>query len=216
MPVIRPRTLPNVLTLARVLLAPAIFFLALVPTTSARLLAFALFLLAALSDVWDGYLARKHGWITNFGKLVDPIADKLLLAATFIPLYLLSHRPNHGGPLPFWGALPLWILLLVFGREALITALRGLAAHRGIVIPAGRAGKHKALSQNVFIGSALLWYALQTAARTERWSGGLWDAWRRFHGAVVALALLAALGLTLYSMAVYLWKWRALRREATG
>ena len=91
--VLRPSTLPNLITVARIVLAPVIFILLFVPTFSARLVAFVLFLMAAFSDLWDGHLARKHGWISDFGKLVDPIADKLLLAATFLPFYILSHRP---------------------------------------------------------------------------------------------------------------------------
>ena len=213
MPVLQRSTLPNALTVLRVLLAPAIFFLALAPGFWERTLAFVLFLAAALSDVWDGYLARKHGWITDFGKLVDPLADKLLLAATFVPFYILSRRPDPG-PLPIWGSLPLWILLVIFGREALVTGLRVLAARRGVVLPAGRAGKHKALLQNIFIGSALAWYAIRTVARDAHWSGPVWDAWRAFHGAVVASTLLVAVGLTVYSMLVYLWNWRSLVREA--
>jgi phosphatidylglycerophosphate synthase len=63
-----------------------------VPTFTARFIAWLLFLIAAFSDLWDGHLARKYGWISDFGKLVDPIADKLLLVTTFVPFYILSHR----------------------------------------------------------------------------------------------------------------------------
>src|SRR5690606_7186639 len=98
-------TLPNALTVLRVLLAPAIFFLVFLPGFGARALAFVLFLIAAFSDVWDGHLARKHGWITDFGKLVDPLADKLLLVATFIPFYILSRRDASGVPRPLRGVV---------------------------------------------------------------------------------------------------------------
>jgi len=205
--------LPNALTVLRVLIAPAIFFLIFWPGFGARALAFVLFLIAALSDVWDGYLARKHGWITDFGKLVDPLADKLLLAATFVPFYILSRRPDPG-PLPLLGSLPLWILLVIFGREVLVTVLRMVAARRGVVLAAGRAGKQKALLQNIFIGSTLAWYAIRTAAVDAQWSGPLWGAWQTFHGVVVATTLVLAVSLTLYSLAVYLWRWRLLIREA--
>lgn len=206
-------TLPNALTVLRVLLAPAIFFLVFLPGFGARAIAFVMFLIAAFSDVWDGHLARKHGWITDFGKLVDPLADKLLLAATFVPFYILSRRPDPG-PLPFLGSLPLWILLVIFGREALVTILRMVAARRGVVLPAGRAGKQKALLQNIFIGSTLAWYAIRTAAVDAKWSGPLWGAWRTFHGVVLTTTLALAVGLTIYSLAVYLWSWRSLMREA--
>lgn len=215
MSVLQRSTLPNAITVARILLAPAVFFLVFVPRYGPRLLAFALFVALAVSDLWDGYLARKYGWITEFGKFVDPLADKLLLGATFVPFYIISHGPDPVGLLPVWGELPLWVLLVVFGREALVTGMRAAAAHRGVVVPAATAGKYKALSQNFFIGSALLWYALQTGAREGGWTGGLWHAWETFHAAVLAAALAVAVGFTLYSLAVYLRSWRVLLREAS-
>jgi len=133
-------TLPNAITVARILMAPAVFYLMFQPEFSARLLAFVLFVVAGVSDLVDGSLARKYGWISDFGKLVDPIADKLLLVAIFVPFYVLSHRPD-AIPLPLWRTLPLWVLLVVFGREVLITIIRAIAARRGTIIPAGRAGK---------------------------------------------------------------------------
>jgi CDP-diacylglycerol--glycerol-3-phosphate 3-phosphatidyltransferase len=206
--------LPNIITVGRMLLAPAVFFLIFVPTPGARFLAFGLFVIAAVSDLWDGYLARKYGWISNFGKLMDPLADKLLLVVTFIPFYLISHGSGPVGSLPYWKVMPLWVLLVTFGREALITLMRALAAHRGRVIPAGQAGKYKAFVQNFFSGTTILWYALQTTALREQWSGHLWRIWEGFHAAVLALTLLGAVVLTLYSLGVYLWNWRAMIRDA--
>lgn len=212
MSLFRRSTLPNAITVGRIVLAPAILLLLLDEDAGTRLLSFGLFLVAAASDLWDGYLARKHGWISDFGKLVDPIADKLLLVVTFVPFYLLSHRAG-AQPLPLWRTLPLWVLLVVFGRELLITLLRALAARRGIVIPAGRAGKYKALTQNIFIGTTILWYALESAAREGSWTGRLWQAWQVFHGTVLAVTLLAAVALTVYSLGVYLWGWRSLVKQ---
>ncbi|HET9985519.1 MAG TPA: CDP-diacylglycerol--glycerol-3-phosphate 3-phosphatidyltransferase [Longimicrobiales bacterium] len=212
MPLFRRSTLPNAITVGRIVLAPAILLLLLDEDASARLLAFVLFLIAAFSDLWDGYLARKHGWISDFGKLVDPIADKLLLVVTFVPFYVLSHRAN-AQPLPLWRTLPLWVVLVVFGRELLITVIRALAARRGIVIPAGKAGKYKALAQNIFIGTTIFWYALESAARENGWAGRGWEAWKSFHGAVLAVTLLAAVALTVYSLVVYLWGWRSLVKQ---
>src|SRR4051812_40082964 len=111
------RAIPNVITVARIIAAPIVFFLLFDPDFTPRIIAFLLFLVAAFSDLWDGYLARKYGWISNFGKLVDPIADKLLLIVTFIPFYILSHRDDDFTAYPFWGRLPLWVMLVVFGRE---------------------------------------------------------------------------------------------------
>lgn len=215
MPLLEPRTLPNVITVARVALAPAVFFLALADGFWPRILAFVLFLAAAFSDLWDGHLARKHGWVSDFGKLMDPLADKLLVLATFVPFFILSHRPGPESDLPYWGEMPVWVLVVIFGRELLVTVVRQVAARRGRVIPAGNAGKYKTVVQSVFCGAALLWYALQAAASAGGWDGDVWSAWQKWlHGPVVALSLLVAIVLTVYSMLFYFWNWR--KPEPTG
>lgn len=206
--------IPNAITVARVVLAPVVGFLAFVPTFSARLAAFLLFLVAAFSDLWDGHLARKYGWISDFGKLFDPIADKLLLIMTFVPFYILSHRVDDPhGQLVAIGQLPLWIVIVIFGREVLVTIIRSFAANRGIVIPAGRSGKLKAVFQNIFIGTALAWLAINSAALNNGWYGmRSWTWWTRFHGFVFMTSLTIAVFLTVFSLAVYLWQWRRLMR----
>lgn len=211
MPLIEPRTIPNVITVARILVTPVVFVLILIPDFWPRLIGFILFLVAAFSDLFDGYLARKHGWISDFGKLMDPLADKLLMVATFIPFYIVSHRSGPGTALPFWGELPLWIVVVIFGRELLVTVVRQLEARRGRVIPAGQSGKYKAVFQNIFSGAAILWYALQSAALENGWDGTAWDLWAGLlHGPVVGLSLLVALVLTVYSLVVYFMSWRRL------
>ena len=94
------RNLPNAITVGRIVACPAIFYLALQPSVGAKLAAFVLFVGAGLSELWDGHLARKHGWITDVGKLLDPAADKLLLFSTFIPFYIISNRPGEAGWIP--------------------------------------------------------------------------------------------------------------------
>ena len=203
--------LPNLITMARILLAVVIIPLLFVDRFGPRLLAFFIFLVAAFSDLWDGYLARSRGLITNLGKLLDPIADKLLLAATFVPFYLLSHTREPSAPFPwFGGTFPLWIVLIIFGRELFITLFRGYAARRGVVIPAGQAGKYKTVFQNIFIGSSILWYALHSAARVKGWDGSFWAGWQTFHFSFSVFTLLIAVILTVYSMIVYLWGYRSL------
>ncbi|MFO8175643.1 MAG: CDP-alcohol phosphatidyltransferase family protein, partial [Longimicrobiales bacterium] len=93
--------LPNVITIGRILACPAVFFLVFMDSVPLRFAAWALFVAAAVSDLWDGYLARKHGLITDLGKLLDPLADKLLLVSTFVPFYILSQGEGPVGPLPF-------------------------------------------------------------------------------------------------------------------
>lgn len=205
--------LPNAVTLARIAVCPAIFLLALSSSTSLRYAAFVLFLAAAFSDVWDGHLARKHGLITNAGKLLDPIADKLLLVSTLVPFYLIGQRADELSRVPWWGGFPFWALAVVFGREALVTLFRGYAVHRGVVISAGTSGKYKALAQNLFIGGLLLWFPLVRTAEDAGWAGGAWGVWRAFHSTWIGALLAAAILLTVYSMIDYFWSFRAVARR---
>ena len=201
--------LPNLITIARIGLAIVIIPLLFVDRFDARIAAFLIFLVAAFSDLWDGHLARSRGLITDLGKLLDPIADKLLLAATFVPFYMLSHSAVRDAPFPWFGdVFPLWIVLIIFGRELFITVFRGYAARRGVVIAAGPAGKYKAVFQNIFIGSSILWYALHSAAGRTGWNGPVWGGWRTFHFSFSVFVLSIAVVLTVYSMIVYLRGYR--------
>jgi CDP-diacylglycerol--glycerol-3-phosphate 3-phosphatidyltransferase len=213
MPLLQRSTIPNAITVARIALAPIVGFLLFIPTFTARFIAWILFLIAAFSDLWDGHLARKHGWISDFGKLFDPIADKLLLVATFVPFYVLSHSDDPYGEMVAIGELPLWIVLIIFGREGLITLIRALAAGRGIIIPAGKSGKLKAVFQNIFIGTAIAWLAIHAAALDRGWTElPAWRNWTYFHGFVFMVSLVTAVVLTVYSLVVYLKQWRTLLR----
>lgn len=207
----RGLNLPNLITLVRIGSTPVVFILAMSQGVGLRLGAFALFLAAGLSDVWDGYLARRHGWVTDVGKLLDPLADKLLMVAGFVPLYLISQRPGTAEDVPFWGPLPAWVLIVIFGRELLITVFRQWARRKGVVIAAGRSGKSKTLFQNFFVGGLLLWYPLVRLAADRGWGGtAAWTAWSMFHRSWVAVTLAVALVLTIYSMFDYLWSNRSL------
>jgi CDP-diacylglycerol---glycerol-3-phosphate 3-phosphatidyltransferase len=203
-------TLPNIITVARIAVCPILFYLALAPGVGARFGAFVLFVVAGLSDVWDGYLARRYNLITDMGKLLDPIADKLLLVVTFVAFYIISHRGTDAGLIPFIGPMPLWVMIVIFGRELFITLFRSYAARRGVVIPAGKSGKRKALFQALFMGGLLLWYAIRSVAGERGWHGLLWSLWSPFHGAWVAVTLAIAIVLTVYSMLDYLWSYRSL------
>lgn len=207
------KAIPNVITVARIALCPVIFALIFVPTFTARFVAWILFLIAAFSDLIDGHLARKHGWISDFGKLVDPIADKLLLVSTFIPFYVLSNRDPTDHSFPIITTLPLWIVIVVFGRELFVTIFRSYAARRGVVIAAGSAGKHKAVWQNIFIGAAIFWYALRSAALANDWNNQAWVWWQRLHTFVLMVSLVVAVLLTVYSMLVYIRSWSKLRLQ---
>lgn len=200
--------LPNVITVSRILLCPVLFWLAMSTDTTARFAAFVLFTAAGVSDILDGYLARRDNLVTDMGKLLDPIADKLLLVVTLIPVYLISHR---GGPLdevPWIGPLPLWVLLVVFGRELFITFFRAYAARNGVVIAAGWSGKRKAMFQMFFIGGALLWFPLIQVGVEAGWNHGFWRFFSTGLQAWVAIHLGLAVLMTVYSLIDYLWSYR--------
>src|SRR5207253_83520 len=129
-------TLPNILTLARICLTPVIALLPFIEGYWPKVIAFLIFLAAGASDVVDGYLARRRNGVSELGQLLDPVADKLLLFATLIPIFWLTRHPTILYGIPWWGSLPVWVALLLVGRELLITAVRFLAQRRGVVIPA--------------------------------------------------------------------------------
>jgi len=207
--------LPNAITLGRIALAVLLAPMLLVDGFGVRIAAFVVFLVAAFSDLVDGKLARSRNLITDFGKLADPLADKLLLVATFVPFYWLSHGGEPQTAFPwFGGILPWWILAIIFGRELFITVFRGYAAKRGVVLAAGKAGKLKAVCQNVAIGSVILWYALFSAAREHGWHTRFWNGfWVPFHRTFAIAALGIAVALTVVSLAIYLQSFRRLGME---
>ncbi|MDT8435959.1 MAG: CDP-alcohol phosphatidyltransferase family protein [Gemmatimonadota bacterium] len=206
--------LPNLITAVRVVLAPVVALLLLQPDSSARLAAGLVFVVAAVSDLVDGALARQRGEITDFGKLVDPMADKLLLVATLVPFWILTRADPALGQLPVFGGVAWWVLVLFFGRELLVTGLRTRAARRGVVFGARTIGKRKAFAQNVFIGAMIAWLALRTAALEHDWTGGLFRTWSRLHGWFTSASLAVALLLTVVSLVIYVRAFR--RRPAEG
>lgn len=201
------------ITSARIVAAPLVTVLLLQPSAELRFGAFALFLIAALSDLWDGHLARTRDQITTFGKIVDPLADKLLLTATLVPLYwLMSSRSELAG-LPVFGIIPLWVVAVFLGREVLITALRFFAANRGDVVAARTLGKRKALAQNIFIGAAILWTGFRSPDFAAP-NSAAWAWFGAFHGWFTTAFLTVALLLTVLSLGVYLRTFsRILARE---
>ncbi len=121
---------PNHLTLLRVAAIPAIVVLLLFPNKFCTFLAAILFSAAAITDYLDGYYARRKGLVSSFGKMMDPLADKLLVSSSFIML------TSHG-----W--IPAWIVCIIIGRELAITGLRNILAGKGKDISASALGKYK-------------------------------------------------------------------------
>ncbi|MEI6206871.1 MAG: CDP-diacylglycerol--glycerol-3-phosphate 3-phosphatidyltransferase [Desulfuromonadales bacterium] len=137
--------LPNILTMARIAAVPLMAVLLLSPARSAGFWAAAVFALASITDWLDGYLARRMGIVTVFGKFLDPIADKLIVMAALIMI------------LPF-NRVPAWMVLVILGREIIITGLRGIASSEGVVIQASELGKFKTIFQIVAILGLSLHY----------------------------------------------------------
>ncbi|MEP7325198.1 MAG: CDP-diacylglycerol--glycerol-3-phosphate 3-phosphatidyltransferase [Gemmatimonadota bacterium] len=207
-------TLPNIITLVRISFTPVIALLPFIDGYWPKLIAFFVFLAAAISDVWDGYLARSRNQVTDLGKALDPIADKLLLFATLIPIYIISSARHDLYNIPVWGSIPLWVCLLLIGRELAMTGFRWWARHRGVVIPAASSGKLKTVIQNIFIGAVMLWFAFRDARKPMGWEHNrFFQFWNDFHGFFVAVALAVAAALTVYSFIVYIYQYRALFSE---
>jgi CDP-diacylglycerol---glycerol-3-phosphate 3-phosphatidyltransferase len=129
-----PLNLPNALTLLRIVAVPVVVVALLEETPNGDTLAAAVFALAAFTDGLDGYIARSRGSITTFGKLFDPLADKLLITAALVSLVSL-------------GRLAAWVAMVIIAREFAVTGLRGVAAEQGVVIQASWLGKLKTILQ---------------------------------------------------------------------
>lgn len=204
-------TLPNILTIVRICLTPVIALLPFIDGYWPKLVCFAIFLFAAITDAYDGYLARRHNQVTDLGIILDPVADKLLLFATLVPIYWISRTRHDLYQIPLWGSIPLWVCLLLIGRELAMTGFRWWAKGKGIVIPAAGAGKLKTVIQNVYIGATFFWFAFRDARKPMGWEHNRYAYWwNEFHGSVVALTLAMATVLTVYSFAVYMYKYRGL------
>lgn len=172
-------SLPNSLTLLRIFFVPLLVALLLTKGPNMDLWAVAVFLIAAITDLFDGYLARRNGQVSRLGILLDPIADKLLTSAAFISLVELH-------------LIPAWIVVIIIGREFAVSGLRAIAAAEGVVIQASELGKTKMVFEVIAItvialvprfprfdilGQVLLWlvvwFALHSAAQY------FWSYWRR-------------------------------------
>jgi CDP-diacylglycerol--glycerol-3-phosphate 3-phosphatidyltransferase len=130
--------LPNILTMARVAMIPAVLWYVTKATPESALIAAWLYGATAVTDLLDGYLARKFNLVSVFGKFMDPLADKLLVMAVLIYLVRM-------------GRIAEWIVVVLVGREITVTGLRSIASSEGVVIAAGESGKWKAALQMVGI-----------------------------------------------------------------
>ena len=143
------RNLPNTLTLFRIFLVPFLVVVLLTKFDGREFVGLAIFLVAAITDFFDGWLARRRNQMTRMGALLDPIADKLLMSAAFISLVEMD--PRH---------VPAWMVVIIIGREFAVSGLRSIAAQQGVTIAASPLGKGKMVSQVIAISLLILGYEL--------------------------------------------------------
>ncbi len=140
--------LPNVLTLLRIATIPLLVWLLSYPDARTSVATFIVFALASLTDFFDGWIARRYGLVTALGKLLDPLADKLLVVTALVMLALMDRSPG----------IPGWLLVLIVGRELAVTGLRSIAAAEGIVLAADGLGKLKTVLQIIAVHALILHY----------------------------------------------------------
>lgn len=191
--------LPNAITISRLFLTAVFVAGASLETTVGHWIAFVSFVIAAISDFVDGYLARKLGLVTAMGKLLDPLADKVLVCSAFV--YLSAK-----------GLCPVWVTVLILAREFMVTGLRQIAVEAGQVIAADRLGKWKTGLQLTFCITCLVWFAFEPI-HADNWLVNLFRYLSNPDGWLVPASLWLALGLTLLSGWNYLWNGRALLKS---
>jgi phosphatidylglycerophosphate synthase len=236
--------LPNVITLSRIAATPLIATLVFSTGWIPRLTAWVLFIAAAVTDYWDGKLARDRGLVTDAGKHLDPLADKLLLLATLLPMYWLTRNVDFLTSMPSsyaWAAgstigpvaagdgvsypfvtpiglvgLPFWIVGIVLGREIFMTLFRQYAARKGVTIAAIGPAKWKTGFQLTWVGAAFFWFFASDAAAEHRWTHGAWQAFAWFNGIVGVVSMTGAVLLTLYSLWLYMQRYGGLLRPRSA
>ncbi|QAT17302.1 CDP-diacylglycerol--glycerol-3-phosphate 3-phosphatidyltransferase [Candidatus Velamenicoccus archaeovorus] len=188
--------LPNYLTLSRIVLTFVIMAFLFAKNFAMTCAAFLLFLAACATDFLDGWVARKKGLISDFGKIMDPLADKVLVVGLFLTFVQLQ----------LMGA---WVVVVIVVREFLITGMRIFALRRGVVLAAESAGKHKTVSQMGAIICILIFLIL-------RESGSYFSFWNETFESSFRMGIHVMVGLavffTVYSGLVYLWRNRHLIR----
>ena len=162
--------LPNLLSLLRIGLVPVLVLLLVWPSPATRIAAAVCFLVACVTDFLDGWLARRHGITTALGQFLDPLADKLIVAAVLIMLAATGPEPR----------VPAWMAVVIVLRELAVTGLRGIASRGGVVLPALELGKYKMLFQTFALEALLLhgrWPVPGTGLTVDFYAGGMVLLW---------------------------------------
>ena len=191
--------LPNKLTVGRFVLTALFIWALFTPVPFHYTLALLFFCLAGITDFLDGRIARRRRLITNFGVLMDPLADKIMTCSAFIAFVEGTHQGSHP-PV----TVEAWMVILIVARELAITGLRLLAASKNVVLAAERYGKHKTVSQIVAIIALLIMDA------RDEWPAGLQHLLKGWVPVFADIALWVTVVLTATSGVLYLWRNRSL------
>lgn len=183
--------LPNKLTISRIILTLAFIYFLFFKGFSAKILALVFFLLASATDLLDGFIAKRHNQITDFGKIMDPIADKILVLSAFLSFVELK-------------IVPAWMVAIILLREILVTAMRGFALAKGRVMPADGLGKHKMVSQFLSISVILIYILLREGGQGV--FPFLSDDFEAASQSVIAALMYITIALTMISGASYVLK----------
>ncbi|BCU77028.1 CDP-diacylglycerol--glycerol-3-phosphate 3-phosphatidyltransferase [Luteolibacter sp. LG18] len=194
--------LPNAITLSRLVLTVVFVVGTGAAGLAGHIVALIAFSIAAASDWLDGYLARKMGLVTPLGKLLDPLADKILVCAAFV---FFCAR----------GLCPVWVTSLIIAREFLVTGLRQIAIEAGQVLAADNLGKWKTTFQLTFCITGLVWLTFSDVANPGA-STTFWVNLSRPDGWLAQVSLWAAVALTVISGGNYLWSGRHLLKGSAG
>lgn len=181
--------LPNKLTVSRIILTFVFMFFVFSKGLTSKGLALVIFIAAALTDLFDGMIAKSRNLITDFGKIMDPIADKILVLAAFLSFIQLQ-------------LIPAWCVIVIIGRELVITSLRLFAFSKGVVIAASKGGKHKTVSQMAAIIIILASLVFKDVMKAYfSWS----PVFDKTIGSIIYSAMLSTVVLTLISGISYIW-----------
>jgi CDP-diacylglycerol--glycerol-3-phosphate 3-phosphatidyltransferase len=138
---------PNCITLLRISVIPVLFLILLSPGRILSLVIAVLFIFAALTDLLDGYIARRYGIVTSIGKFLDPVADKIIVNTAMVLMIPIGH-------------VPAWIVAVIIMRDVAVDGIRNIASSEGIVISASKLGKQKTLSQIIAVSALIIHYPL--------------------------------------------------------
>jgi CDP-diacylglycerol--glycerol-3-phosphate 3-phosphatidyltransferase len=191
--------LPNKLTVGRFALTAVFVWVLFAPVPFNHTLALFFFCLAGVTDFLDGQIARTRKLITNFGILMDPLADKIMTCSAFIAFVESTHQTPHPPVV-----VDAWMVIIIVARELAITGLRLLAASKHVVLAAERYGKHKTVSQIVAI------IALLMVDAWDEWPARLQHLFQGWLPVLADIALWVTVVLTMISGVLYLWRNRAL------